>query len=208
VTAGEFHDLLLARANTFGVTVSVETAERLRAYFEILAHWNRRINLTSLPLEPPTEQSMDRLFIEPIAASSFVGGSASMWFDLGSGGGSPAIPLNFVRPAKRLAMVESRERKAAFLREAIRELELSNAEVIETRIESLVEQDGQASTADLVTVRAVRLSASLFSHLDSLLKSGGQAILFGTAPQRLDLPKGLEIQHVEPPLVVLRRTGA
>jgi 16S rRNA (guanine527-N7)-methyltransferase len=207
VTPTEFHELLLARANTFGITVTVETAERLRAYFDILAHWNRRINLTSLPLEPPTEQSVDRLFIEPIAASDFVADSVSMWFDLGSGGGSPAIPLNFVRPAKRLAMVESRERKAAFLREAIRELQLSNAEVIEARIESLVEQDGKASNADLVTVRAVRLSASLFSHLDSLLRTGGQAILFGTAPQRLDLPQGLEIQHVEPPLVVLRRTG-
>jgi 16S rRNA (guanine(527)-N(7))-methyltransferase RsmG len=207
VTPGEFHELLLARANTLEVIVTAEIAERLQAYFEILAHWNRRINLTSLPLDPPTAQSIDRLLIEPIAASDFVARSVSMWFDLGSGGGSPAIPLNFVRPAERLAMVESRERKAAFLRETIRELQLGNAEVMETRIETLAEQDRQNSTADLVTVRAVRLSASLFSHLDSLLMNGGKAILFGTAPQRLDLPRGLEIQHVEPRLVVLRRIG-
>ena len=102
-------------------------------------------------------------------------------------------------------MVESKERKAAFLREAVRELELAGAEVLATRIEAVVDDVRNRGKADLVTVRAVRLSAPLFSQLDSLLRPGGQAALFGTTQQTLDLPRGLGIQQIEPSLIVLRR---
>jgi 16S rRNA (guanine527-N7)-methyltransferase len=105
----------------------------------------------------------------------------------------------------RLNLVESRERKAAFLREVIRELGILHAHVLTTRIEALAEDDAMAGVADLVSVRAVRMSAPLFSQLDRLLTLGGQAVLFGAASQKLELPRGLNIQCVEPPLLVLRR---
>jgi 16S rRNA (guanine527-N7)-methyltransferase len=201
-----FHALLQQRADAAGLILTSGIAERLEAYFALLTHWNRTINLTSLPVEPPNDQSIDRLLIEPLTVIPFLFATQSVWFDLGSGGGSPAIPLQIAHPAERLIMVESKERKAAFLREAVRELELEGAEVVESRIEGLLQDERYHSRADLVTVRAVRLSASLFSQLDSLLRVGGQAALFSTAPQKLQLPKSLEIQTVEPPLVVLRRS--
>jgi 16S rRNA (guanine527-N7)-methyltransferase len=200
-----FRELLARRAAAANITIRDDVADKLEAYFELLAHWNRRINLTSVPLEPPTDQAIDRLFVEPLMAASLIAQTVDEWFDLGSGGGSPAIPLQIVHPARRLIMVDSRERKVAFLREAVRELELKGTEVQATRIEALVDDDRNVGSADLVTVRAVRLSAPLFSLLDKLLRVGGQAILFGTAPQMLSLPRGLEIQYVEPPLVTLRR---
>jgi 16S rRNA (guanine527-N7)-methyltransferase len=198
-------DLLEEGARAAHVTLTPQIATRLERYFELLSRWNRTINLTSLPLEPPTEHSIDRLLIEPLRAVPLLAASVNVWFDLGSGGGSPAIPLQVVHPAPQLFMVESRERKAAFLREVVRELQIVGAEVLCTRIESLVEGAGSKSSADLVTVRAVRLSASLFSQLDVLLKTGGQAVLFGPGPQKLDLPRGLEIQYAEAPLLVVRR---
>ena len=103
-------------------------------------------------------------------------------------------------------MIESRERKAAFLREAIRTLKLIGAEVLVERIEAISESSVHAASADLVTVRAVRLSPPLFSQLDRLLAEGGQAVLFGAVPQKLDTPHGLEIQYADPPIVVFRRT--
>jgi len=201
-----FRELLARRAADANITIRDDVAEQLELYFELLAHWNRRINLTSVLLEPPTDQAIDRLFVEPLMAASLIAQTVDVWFDLGSGGGSPAIPLQLVHPANRLIMVDSRERKVAFLREAIRELELKGAEVRAVRIEALADDDRNIGTADLVTVRAVRLSAPLFSLLDKLLRVGGQAILFGTAPQTLTLPRGLDIQYVEPPLVALRRS--
>lgn len=201
-----FRELLEARAAAASVTIDSEPLVKLHAYFELLSHWNKRINLTSLPLEPPTDHAIDRLFIEPLIAAPLVAPSVALWFDLGSGGGSPAFPLQIVRPIERLNLVESRERKAAFLREVVRELALPGCHVLTTRIETVAEDLENVGTADLVTVRAVRTSAPLFSQLDRLLKSGGQAILFGAAPQKLDLPRGLDIQCIEPSLLVLRRS--
>jgi 16S rRNA (guanine527-N7)-methyltransferase len=204
LSSSAFLDLLKARAEAANISIESEAMDKLEAYFELLSHWNRRINLTSLPLEPPTEHAVDRLFIEPLIAAPLISSSASVWFDLGSGGGSPAFPLQIAHPIRHLNLVESRERKAAFLREVIRALDLAGAQVLTTRIESLAEDDTNASVADLITVRAVRMSAPLFSQLDRLLKLGGQAVLFGAAAQKLDLPVGLDIQYLEPSLLVLR----
>ena len=67
--------------------------------------------------------------------------SAEHLADLGSGGGSPAIPLALALRAPRLLMVESRSRKAAFLREAARMLELS-ADVVAIRFEEFIAHAG------------------------------------------------------------------
>src|SRR4051794_36476728 len=124
-----FRELLKQRADAADLTVDGILSERLEAYFALLAHWSTRINLTSLSLDPPTAQTVDRLVIEPIAAARLIPANISVWFDLGSGGGSPAIPMQLAHPAKRLIMVESRDRKAAFLREAIRVLPVPRSEV-------------------------------------------------------------------------------
>jgi 16S rRNA (guanine527-N7)-methyltransferase len=206
-----FRELLMERAQASGVSLSLSLEEKLAMYFRLLAHWNSRINLTSLPLDPPTPQSIDRMLIEPLVAASLVAPSVSVWFDLGSGGGSPAIPLQLAKPAKRLVMIESRERKAAFLRQAIRELPLDGAEVEVSRIELVAAESRHAGVADLVTVRAVRLEASMIGWIQTLLRFGGQAILFGANPSMSNLPRGLELTDTVGTttrgLMVLRRTG-
>jgi 16S rRNA (guanine527-N7)-methyltransferase len=206
-----FRELLKQRADASNVSIDLFLEEKLAAYFRLLAHWNSRINLTSLPLEPATPQAVDRLFIEPLVAASFVTPSVSVWFDLGSGGGSPAVPLQLVKSAQRLIMVESRERKAAFLRQVIRELPLTGAEVEVSRIESVAAEPHNSGAADLVTVRAVRMEASLVGWIQALLRFGGKAILFGADASVLSLPRGLELTNVVETagrgLLVLQRAG-
>ena len=146
------------------------------AYFRLLAQWNVKINLTGLPLQPPTDDTFDRLFIEPLAAAALVANAPGVWFDLGSGGGSPALPLKLVRPALALTLVESKTRKAAFLREVVRALKLSATDVANVRFEELPDA---MTKADLVTVRAVRPDAALFNVSARLLKRGGRLLLFG-----------------------------
>ena len=97
-----------------------------------------------------------------------------------SGGGSPAIPLKIVRPIWGLTMVEARERKAAFLREAARELALSGVEVITERLETLRDRrDDLAGKHLLVTVRAVKIDAAVLDLCRWLLAPGGKLFLFG-----------------------------
>src|SRR5262245_60756251 len=99
-------------------------ADGLTAYFELLRKWNRKIALTSLPVEDAGDEAIDRLLIEPVVASKFLIQQRGSALDIGSGGGSPAIPLKLACPGLSLRMVESKTRKAAFLRETVRTLEL------------------------------------------------------------------------------------
>jgi len=176
VTSREFRDRLTRRARRAKVVVSSETAAALEEYFALLDRWNTKINLTALPLRPPTDEAFDRLFVEPLAAARFLRDEPDVWLDLGSGGGSPAIPLKMVRPQLKLTMVESKVRKAAFLREAIRVLKLENAAVENSRIELLPAM--YIGAAAVVTVRAVRVDATLLARASELLTWDGQLILF------------------------------
>jgi 16S rRNA (guanine527-N7)-methyltransferase len=186
VTSREFKDRLTRRARKARVELPTEVCAPFEAYFRLLAQWNVKINLTGLPLQPPTDETFDRLFIEPLVASTLVAESPGVWFDLGSGGGSPALPLKMIRPALSLTLVESKTRKAAFLREVVRVLGLTGTDVANIRFEEL--QTKVDRTADLITVRAVRPDATLFDVSSRLLKSGGHLLLFGKPIPRLKHP--------------------
>lgn len=153
----------------------------LEAYFRLLAQWNARINLTSLPLNEPSDEAFDRLLIEPLAAARHIPDASKAWYDLGSGGGSPAIPLKIARPALKLTMIESKERKAAFLREAIRTVGLTETTVLNERFEEIAATPGNAAVADLVTVRAVKADSELFTTAGLLLNVSGRLLLFRPA---------------------------
>ena len=109
-------------------------------------------------------------------------------FDIGSGGGSPALPLALSIPGVRLVMVESKTRKSVFLREAVRALDLTGAEVVTARFEELLSRPDLHETQDLVTIRAVRLEASLFTSVQAFTKPKGVVFLFRST--NTDVPGG------------------
>ena len=117
-------------------------------------------------------------------AAQFVEDAPLLWFDLGSGGGSPAIPLKIVRPQLRLTMVESKSRKAAFLGEVVRSLALTAIHVVTVRIEELARL-ATVGQADLLTVRAVKVQEDLLKTVAVLLRPGGRIFLFGSESVRL-----------------------
>jgi 16S rRNA (guanine527-N7)-methyltransferase len=160
--------------------------DTLVAYLDLLVKWNKKINLTSLDIDPLTDAAIDRLLVEPVKAAEFVSDAEASVIDLGSGGGSPAIPIKIQLPKSKLRMVESRSRKCAFLREASRHLGLSDTSVEESRFEQLHERVSLKSSADIVTIRAVRLDAELVKLVRWLLVPGGRVFRFSnTADEQL-----------------------
>ena len=135
---------------------------QLAQYFELLLKWNARMNLTAIR-EP--EEIVRRHFGESLftglhllcstwniphrAALMPVIQTASL-LDFGSGAGFPGLPIQLLRPALPITLAEARQKKAAFLREAIRALDLST-DVWAERVE-LMPADRQFS---VVTLRAV-----------------------------------------------------
>jgi len=129
---------LAKRARKARLTLSSDAISGLIAYFELLKKWNHKVSLTSLPIVEDGEEALDRLLIEPALAAAFIPKPDAVVIDVGSGGGSPAIPMKLLAPAVSMRMIESKTRKAAFLREAIRHLTLTGTTVEAFRVEELL----------------------------------------------------------------------
>lgn len=153
------------------------------SYFDLLFRWNAKINLTALT-DPGT--AVDRLLLEPLAAAVELPHHLDL-MDLGSGGGSPAIPLALALEARRLVMIESKSRKAAFLREAVRATEL-NAVVESERFEDVAARGTYRGQMDVVSIRAVRLDGATLTTAESFLAPGGQIALFTSPLGLIALP--------------------
>lgn len=150
--------------------VSRETIERLQIFHDLVVKWTQRINLVS---KGSVETLWDRHIWDSAQLFAY-SPSAINWADLGSGGGFPGIVLAILAaeqaPMRRTTLIESDRRKCAFLREAIRTLDL-NAEVIAARLEALPSRQ-----ADAVSARALSDLAGLLVHADRHLAAGGTAL--------------------------------
>jgi 16S rRNA (guanine527-N7)-methyltransferase len=178
VTPREFRERLRKRARRVDVSVPANVAEKLESYVRLLARWNEKINLTALNVANPDDHAIDRLLIEPLIAASLLHpAQVSAIVDLGSGSGSPAIPIA-IASGIPVRMVESKVRKAAFLSEAIRQLELTGSSVETSRYEQLLTRPELHEAADVVTIRAVRMDSRTLLTVQAFLRSGGRLFLF------------------------------
>jgi 16S rRNA (guanine527-N7)-methyltransferase len=178
VTSREFQNRLTRRAKRAGVSVTLQLGVRLETYYRLLDTWNRKINLTGLNLGEAAPETIDRLLIEPLVAARHIPTGAARILDVGSGGGSPAIPMTLALPSIHLLMVESKTRKSVFLREAIRAVGLEGADVAASRFEELLTRPELHEAHDLVTIRAVRIEPRVLSNLQAFLKTRGLLFLF------------------------------
>ena len=183
MTSRDFQDRLSRRARRAGVSLTADLAAQLEVYYRLLAAWNTKINLTGLKLSELSPDTLDRLLVEPLVAAKYAPPKAGRMLDVGSGGGSPAIPFTLAIPRVRLLMVESKTRKSVFLREAVRELRLQHAEVVTGRFEELLARPELHEIHDLVTVRAVRTEPKMLLTLQALMKPWALLFLFkGSGP--------------------------
>jgi 16S rRNA (guanine(527)-N(7))-methyltransferase RsmG len=166
--------------------LSAATVDRLVAYADLLSFWNRRLNLTGFKLDGPSPEAVDRLLIEPLLATRHVPTGDQVLFlcDVGSGGGSPAIPLVLgLGSSPNLTMVEARSRKSTFLREAIRHLQLTG-EVVTSRFGDFAASATYRYRYDVVTLRAVRPEGDLWPSTAGVLKPLGRLLWFHNEQQR------------------------
>ncbi|HXH05734.1 MAG TPA: 16S rRNA (guanine(527)-N(7))-methyltransferase RsmG [Vicinamibacterales bacterium] len=176
MTARQFAARLARRARRAGVAVDEGLAAALWRYLDLLFRWNQRINLTGLSPDRPDEV-IDRLVIEPLVAARQLPRGAIV-IDIGSGGGSPAVPLKLAAPDTRVTMVEAKARKCAFLREVVRQLQLEGMVVENARYEELLPRAELHEAFDVATVRAVRVERRLLLGLQAFVRPGGQVFLF------------------------------
>ena len=151
--------------------------QQIAIYLDLLLRWNSRVSLTAVR-EP--EQIITRHFGESLFAARQLFPSAKLTsadsplFDFGSGAGFPGFPIKIWAPHVELTLIESNQKKATFLREVIRTLNLGCAEVFSGRAEDFQRQ------ADVVTLRAVeKFERSLPIASDLVAPGGRLALLIG-----------------------------
>ncbi len=190
----ELRERIRRRARYADLQLSDTVLDGLAAYHQLLAKWNAKVNLTAFQLVAGgTDEAVDRLLLEPVSAARFLPAGAQTMMDAGSGGGSPAIPIKLAVPHVRLRMVESKTRKAVFLREAVRVLRIE-ADVETSRFEELLSRPDLHETTDVVTMRAVRVEPKVLLTLQAFLKPGGHLLLFKAS-------RGDTVDASTPPLI-------
>ena len=170
-------------------------APRLLDYLALLDRWNRTYNLTAIrdPREMLTKHLLDSLAMHRFVEDQSLA-------DLGTGPGLPGIPLAIAKPGLRVTLVESNGKKARFLREAVRMLELGNARVLESRAEAVDEP----AAFDLVTARALDRLAGIVAVGGHLLKPDGRLLAMkGQRPDEeiAELPPGWRASAIHPLVV-------
>ncbi len=157
--------------------LSAAQLAQVSTYLDLLLRWNARINLTAVR-DP--ENIVQRHFGESLFAACrlFPSSDASTnVIDLGSGAGFPGLPLKIHAPALRLVLVESQNKKASFLSEVVRALQLRDVQVFCGRAEDFPPR------AALVTLRAVERFKDALPVAARLVAPAGRLALLIGAPQ-------------------------
>ncbi len=152
------------------LNVSRETSERLRTYVGLLEKWTGKINLVS-------KSSLDHVWTRHIwdSAQLFeLTPPVAHWVDLGSGGGFPGLVIACLAadsvPEMKMTLIESDQRKAAFLRTVTRETGVRTTVLVE-RAESAAPQE-----ADILSARALSDLTGLLGFAERHLRPEGTAL--------------------------------
>ena len=113
-----------------GLDIDETSRQLMLRHLELLAHWNRRLNLTAItqPDVMVVQHLLDSLSVAP-----WIGGEAVL--DIGSGGGLPGLPLAIAMPDRQFTLLDSRGKRIEFLRYVIANLGIKNVRVAQSRVE-------------------------------------------------------------------------
>ncbi|MGY6633621.1 MAG: 16S rRNA (guanine(527)-N(7))-methyltransferase RsmG [Alkalilacustris sp.] len=159
--------------------VSRETRDRLATYASLLASWTQRINLIA---PASTSEVWTRHVLDSAQLVVYMPPNALKWADLGSGGGLPGLVIAIIAaetaPQLRVTLVESDQRKAAFLKVAAHHCGV-RVTVVADRAERI-----EPLGADVISARALAPLPKLLALSHRHLAPTGLAIL----------PKGMQYE--------------
>jgi 16S rRNA (guanine527-N7)-methyltransferase len=141
----------------------------LSGYLDLLAAWNARVNLSGAR----SPEARVAILVAPVVAVAPLL-EPGLLLDVGSGNGSPGLVLAVLRPDLRVILLEPRQRRWAFLREAARAVGRPDVDVRRAR------HDGYGGPpAQTVSLRALALPPA---ELGPLVAAGGRVVSWGPAP--------------------------
>jgi 16S rRNA (guanine527-N7)-methyltransferase len=147
-----------------GLSLGREGRSKLLQYLALLEKWNQVYNLTAIRGQ---ENMVSGHLLDCLAVIPYLTGTRLL--DIGSGAGFPGIPVAVARPDIQVVLLDSNHKKAAFLRQAVAELQLKNATVVCERVEAW----RAAEKFDCIISRAFSEIAEFIALTKHLLAPGG-----------------------------------
>jgi 16S rRNA (guanine527-N7)-methyltransferase len=177
-------------AAEIGLSLGRGERDKLLQYLVLLEKWNQVYNLTSIR---DREKMVSGHLLDCLAVIPYVTGARVL--DAGSGAGFPGIPVAVARPGIQVTLLDSNHKKAAFLRQAVADLQLKNAIVVCERVETWQADE----KFDCIISRAFAEIAEFIALTDHLLAPGGVfAAMKGVHPfdEIERLPPALRVMQV------------
>ena len=167
----KFIETLKAEASTYDVTLTAEAIDGLSHYYELLSLWNSRVHLVA-PCSPA--EFATRHVLESLVLLKHLPLDANI-AEVGAGGGLPIVPCLIVRSDLRAILIESSQKKAVFLREALTRTGIfSRASVINERFENVA-----PPSVEFVTCRALERFEEMLPNLFAWAPLKTTLLLFG-----------------------------
>ena len=189
-------EILAQGAAELGIDLSDRQLSQFLIYYQELAEWNQRFNLTSITghQQVQVKHFLDSLTV--FLALPLVPSPTLRVVDVGTGAGFPGLPLKLALPDIHLTLVESVSKKARFLEHMVEVLGLSGVDVYTGRVEEMAHLSDQRESYDLVLSRGVARLSTLLEYSLPLCCLGGRVVL---------LKRGIEeeLAGSTPALVVL-----
>lgn len=168
-----------------GAALTEPQQHLLDRYIDLLLEANQRMNLTRIA---DRESAQVHHVGDALTLLRFIGPRAGRLADVGSGGGVPGIPLAIARPDVQVLLIESTQKKAAFLADAVWRLGLSNVQVSANRAEDAGRRPDLRGAFDVVVVRAVATLDWLAEWCLPLLKNWGKMLAMKGPKAAEELP--------------------
>jgi 16S rRNA (guanine527-N7)-methyltransferase len=195
VPAPPSSDTIHRAMKEFSLTANSLQVQQVQEYTRLLLRWNEAINLTAIrdPLE-----ILYRHICESMFAASVVPLGSGRLADVGSGGGFPGLPLKIFCPRLEVFLIESNVKKATFLAEVVRALELTGTRVLVSRYEELGEE---VAPLDFVCSRALGEFPE-FVKWASTREVDAQHLLLWVGGRDVEDVKGLPGWHWQEPIQI------
>lgn len=164
-------NLLAETAAAWGIPLTAAQLDQFARYAEELRRWNERVNLTAIT--DPAE-IVSRHFLDSLRCAQSWGSVPQRLIDVGTGAGFPGLALKIAYPEVALTLVESIEKKAAFLRHMVALLKLQHVEVVVARAETVGRDPAHREQYDVAVARAVADLRVLAEYCLPLCRVGGR----------------------------------
>lgn len=169
-------DLFISDLSSFGIILSEKQLEQFVQYYELLAEWNERMNLTAIT---EYSQVIKKHFVDSLALVKACDiNSPLSLIDVGTGAGFPGLALKIAFPGLKVTLLDSLHKRIQFLEEVTGRLGLEEVKMVHGRAEDYARHSEMREKFDLCVSRAVARLSVLCEYCLPYVKKGGMFVSY------------------------------